>query len=46
MDFWQELDLESPSPRVTFFLKEYAAISKSWRNSRGGVDLGRLGTLI
>ena len=46
MDFWQELDLESPSPRVTFFLKQYAAISKSWRNSKGGVDLGRLGTLI
>jgi hypothetical protein len=46
IDFWQELDIESPSPRGSFFLKEYAAIGKNWRNSKGGVDLGRLGTLI
>lgn len=46
MDFWQELDIESASPRVSHFLKEYAAISKSWRNSKGGVELGRLGPLI
>lgn len=46
IDFWQELDMESPSPRVSFFLKEYAAISKSWKNSKGGVELGRLSPLI
>ena len=46
MDFWQELDIESSTPRIAFFVKEYAAISKSWKNSNGGVELGRLGTLI
>jgi hypothetical protein len=45
-DFWQEQDIEAASPRCSFFLKEYAAISKSWRNSHGGVELSRLSTLI
>jgi hypothetical protein len=46
LDFWQEQDIEAPTPRCSFFLKEYAAISKAWRTSKGGVELSRLSTLI
>ena len=37
LDFWQELDIEASTPRCSFFLKEYAVISKAWRGSKGGV---------
>lgn len=44
-DFWQEQDIENPSPRCSYFLKEYASIAKSWKNVEV-LDFGKLSSLI
>ena len=44
-DFWQDLDIDQPSEKCSYFLKQYALIGKYWKNIES-TELNRMVNLI